>query len=101
MKFRRPARKSWSLRLSVEATSPATSIRAPCPTSTPLGLIRNTLPFEDSVPRMTEGSKPTTRFRTLEFAPCWMNRVASAAPTENPCQLMIVPGLLTMLSDPP
>ncbi len=100
-KLKRPARKSWLLRLSVEATSPATSMRAPGPIRMPLGLTRKTRPFEVSAPRMTERSGPMTRLRTLEAALCWMNRVVSLAPIENPCQLMIAPGLLVMLSDRP
>ena len=42
-----------------------------------------------------------TRLRTLDAAFCWMKRVVSLAPIENPCQLMIAPGLLVMTSELP
>ena len=76
-------------------------MRAPCPNRMPLGLIRKTRPFEVSVPRMTEGSGPMTRLRTLDAALCWMKLVVSLAPIENPRQLMMAPGLLVMLSELP
>jgi hypothetical protein len=50
---------------------------------------------------MKEGSDPMTRLRTLEAALCWRKRVVSLAPIENPCQLIIAPGLLVMLSELP
>ena len=50
---------------------------------------------------MTEGSEPMTRLRTLEAALCWVKRVVSPALMENPCQLMMAPGLLVMLSELP
>src|SRR5262245_9166115 len=100
-KLSRPARKSWLLRLSVEATSPATSILAPSPTRIPEGLIRNTRPLEVSVPSSTEGSCPTTRLSTLEAALCWMKRVVSPGAIEKPCQLMIAPGVLVTFSVEP
>src|SRR5262249_29303460 len=92
---------SWLLRLSVEATSPATSILAPWPTRIPDGLMRNTLPLDVSVPSNSDGSGPTTRLRTLDAAFCWMKRVVSPPAIENPCQLMMAPGLLVMLSVAP
>jgi hypothetical protein len=42
-----------------------------------------------------------TRLRTLEAVFCWMKRVVSLAPIENPCQLIIVPGLLVMFNELP
>src|SRR5258706_8967036 len=61
---------------------------------TPFGFTRNTRPFDHSVPRITDGSCPTMRFRTaLEVLCCW-KRVASPAPIEKPCQLMIELGVL-------
>src|SRR3989304_1652442 len=67
-------------------------MRAPCPIRMPVGLTRNPLPFDCRVPRRTEGSRPTTRLRTLLAALCWMKRVVSAAPIEKLCQLMIEAG---------
>src|SRR5271170_3965806 len=96
-----PPRKSWSDKLSVEATSPATSTRLPAPNKMPLGLIRNTRPFDCNVPRMIEGSMPVTRFNTALEADCWTKLVISPTPIENPCQLMIEPGVLVIVSDLP
>ena len=59
-----PDRKSAFDRLSVDATSPATSITASRPNTMPFGLMRNTRPFDCSVPRIWLGSPPTTRFST-------------------------------------
>ena len=59
--------------------------------------MRNTRPFDVSVPRITDGSEPSTRLRTEEFELCWMKRVISPVPIEKPCQLMTAPGLLVML----
>ncbi len=70
VKFRLPARKSVSDKFRVEATSPPTSILAPCPTRMPAGLMRNTRPLEVMVPSNTEGSGPITRFSTLLLADC-------------------------------
>ena len=41
---------------------------------------------------------PVTRFRTALEALCWMKRVASVAPMEKLCQLMMAFGLLVMVS---
>ena len=101
VKFRLPLRKSSLDRFSVLATSPATSIRAPCPKSTPLGLIRNTLPLDCRLPRMSEGSTPVTRFSTALEADCWRKLVASLAPMEKLCQLMMALGVLVMVSVAP
>ena len=95
-KFIFPAAKSAFDRFRVEATKPPTSMRAPAPTKTPAGLIRNTRPLDCSAPRITDGSGVTTRFRTLEAALCWMNLVVSLALIENPCQLMTAPGVFVI-----
>ena len=101
LKFMRPARKSSFEIFSVEATNPATSILALAPKNMPFGLIRKTRPFDCKVPRMIEGSTPTTRLSTVLAADCWMKRVVSAAPIENCCQLMIAPGVLMTDNKPP
>ena len=101
MKRRRPATKSASLMLSVEAAKPATSTTAPLPKPMPLGLIRKTRPFDTSEPRMAVGSWPVTRLSTVLAACCWMKRVISSRAMENCCQLMIAPGVLVMVSVPP
>ncbi|OEZ98399.1 hypothetical protein DUGA2_57040 [Duganella sp. HH101] len=51
-----PARKSAFDIARLDATRPLTSTREPAPNSTPFGLIRNTLPFDCSEPRMRVGS---------------------------------------------
>ena len=76
----------------LEATKPAVSISAPAPTVTPLGLIRNTRPFESSWPSSAECSGPVTRLSTALAAPDCTKRATSSARIEKPCQLMIVPG---------
>ena len=63
--------KSASLRFSVDATSPPTLTCAPWPNSTPLALIRNTLPFAVRLPMITDGSPPITRLSATEFASGW------------------------------
>ena len=65
----------------------------------PLGLTRKTRPFDCSDPRMLEGLLAVvTRFSTALAGDCWMKRVISPAPIENPCQLMIAFGELVILS---
>ena len=92
-----PARKLASEMLSVEAMKPAVSMRAPCPKTIPLGLIRKTRPFELSCPRILLASPPTTRLRmALAAFCCWM-RTLSPAPMLNCCQLMMAPGVFWML----
>ena len=97
VKLSLPARKSSLDRLSVEATSPATSMRAPCPTRMPDGLMRKTLPFDVSVPSSCEGSAPMTRLSTELAADCWMKLVVSFWLMLKPCQLMMALGLLVMV----
>src|SRR5487761_2778259 len=97
-KFRRPARKSSFLTLSVLAMNPATSMRAPCPTMIPAGLTNHTFPLELSVPSSTEGSLASTRLSTLLLAEVWLKRVVSFAPIEKLFQLMMVPLVLVTVS---
>ena len=76
---------------SVEATSPATSTRAPSPNSTPCGLISQTLPLLCRRPKICDGSPPTTRLSTwLAVLACWKSTVPPL-PIENDFQLMMAP----------
>ncbi len=65
-----PARKSASDRFRLDATNPATSMRAPAPIRMPLELSRNTRPLEDRTPSImlcgTTPFLPTTRLSTAE-----------------------------------
>jgi hypothetical protein len=94
--FSLPARKSAFERLRVDATSPATSICAPAPKRMPLGLMRNTRPFDCRAPRIEEGFCAMTRFNTALEADCWRKRVISLAPIEKLCQLMMALGELVI-----
>ena len=47
---------------------------------------------------MTEGSTPTTRLSTELAADCWIKRVTSLCEIEKPCQLMMAPGVLVIVS---
>ena len=78
--------------------NPAVSMVAPAPMVTPVGLIRNTRPFDSSCPRIFDGSPPVTRLSTALAAPDCTKRVISSGRIENCCQLMIVPGALVMVS---
>jgi len=80
--------KSLSLMLRVEATRPPTLIDAPRPKSMPLGLSRNTLPLAVRLPRMLEGSGPSTRLRAIELLSGCTNWTASVAPMLKLCQLI-------------
>ena len=92
-----PARKFASVMFRLEAMKPAVSMRAPCPKTMPLGLMRKTRPLELSCPRILLASPPTTRLRmALAALCCWM-RTDSLAPMLNCCQLMIAFGVLWML----
>ena len=84
--------------LSVDATSPAVSTRAPAPNSTPLGLMRKTRPLATRLPRICDGSWPTTRFSTVAVEPGWMKRVVSPGWMENCFQLMMARSLAVMFS---
>ena len=63
--------RSASLSPSVEATSPPTLTWAPWPNSMPLGLTRNTWPLAVRVPRIAEGSAPSTRLSATELLLGW------------------------------
>src|SRR6516225_6227603 len=96
-----PERKSASDRLRLEATKPATSMRALAPIAMPLELSRNTRPLEDSTPSITlcgiAPLLPTTRFNTAEELPDCKKRVTSLAPIEKLCQLMMVLAVLVIV----
>ena len=94
----RPARQASSSRRRVLATRPATSTRAPAPNSTPFGLSSHTWPLLDRLPRMWDGSCPTTRFSTLLLADGCTKRTASCAPMENCCQFSSAPAVLVTVS---
>ena len=97
-KRNRPLMKSASERFSVDATKPAVSMVAPAPTRMPFGLMRNTRPLDSNCPRICEEVPPVTRLSTALEAPDCRKRVISLAPIEKPCQWMIAPGVLVMLS---
>ena len=60
--------KSLLAMLLVVATRLPTLMRAPMPNRMPSGLTRNTLPFDDSVPRICEGPwPPVTRSSWAEL----------------------------------
>nr|WP_231587165.1 hypothetical protein [Methylophilus sp. TWE2] len=63
-----PSRNSLSFTSRVLAINAAVLMVAPLPTRIPLGLMRYTCPLELSVPRISEGLPPTTRFNTAEDA---------------------------------
>ncbi len=91
-----PARKSAFEIARLDATRPLTSTREPAPKITPFGLIRNTLPFDCSEPRIWVGLWPVMRLSTLLSALCWMKRVISSGATEKLRQLMMVLGVLVI-----
>ena len=64
----RPVSQLASVVFSVEATSPATSTRAPWPNSTPCGFNSQTRPLLLNEPRIDDGSLPTTRLSTWLLA---------------------------------
>src|SRR5688572_24829722 len=94
----RPDKKCASDMFVALTVNAAVSTTAPGPNTTPLGLIRNTRPFEVSCPRILEMSGPTTRFSTTLAADCCWNCVSWPAPIEKPCQLMIEFGELVTLT---
>ena len=66
--------------LRVVATMPPTSTLALAPNSTPDGFVRNTLPLEVRLPKMSEGSVVTTRFSATELLLGWANLTAASVP---------------------
>src|SRR5262249_44697829 len=89
---------SASERFRLDATKPATSMRAVAPIAMPLEFKRNTRPLEESTPSITlcgmTPFAPVTRLSTAEEAEGCTNRVISLTPIEKLCQLMIGLALL-------
>ena len=85
-RLKRPACQSALPMFNVDATRPATSTRAVAPNNTPLGLSNHTWPLLLRLPKMADGSLPTTRLSTLLAAPGCSNRTLLPAPMENCCQ---------------
>src|SRR5512140_3511464 len=81
----------------VEATRPPTSMRAFAPKRTPCGLTSQTPPLEDRVPRMLEGSLPTTRLSTWLAALGCSKRTLFCVPMEKLFQLTTAFGLLVIV----
>src|SRR5512141_1014998 len=71
----------------VDATRPPTLTEARSPNRTPLGLTRKILPLADRLPKMPEGSGPSTRLRATELLPGWTKRTASVGAMPKLCQL--------------
>ena len=80
--------KSASLIAMVDATNPPTLTDAPWPNRMPLGLTRNTLPLAERLPRMLDGSEPTTRLSATELLLGCTNCTDSPALIPKLCQLM-------------
>jgi len=84
-----PDRKLESEMLRVDATMPPTSTCEPRPNSTPFGLTRNSCPFDDKRPKISEALLPSTRLSAIDEAfGCW-NTTEFPAPMEKVCQLRI------------
>ena len=102
--------KSPSVMFRVEATSPPTLTDAPWPNRMPFGLTRNTLPLADRLPRMLEGSEPSTRLSATELLLGCTNWTASPAAMLKLCQLIaafwvdwlmvVLPAPVLMLAPP-
>ena len=90
VKANRPAMKLLSLIPKVEATRPPTLTAAVLPNKMPFGFSRKTLPLADKLPKILEGSLPTTRFSATELLPGWTNCTVWPAPIPKLCQLMTV-----------
>ena len=80
--------KSPSVMFNVDATSPPTFTCAPLPNRMPFGFSRNTLPLADRLPRMLEGSEPSTRLSATELLLGCTNWTDSVCPMLKPCQLI-------------
>ena len=63
-----PAIKSAFVMFIVEARIEPASTCAPGAKSTPAGLTRKTRPFAESVPKISEGFPPSTRFSRAAWA---------------------------------
>ena len=98
----RPFWKSASERFRLEATKPATSMRAVAPRTIPLWLSRKTRPFDCRMPSITlcgiTPPEPTTRLRTAEPAELCRNLVISLTPIEKLCQLMMALAVFVIVS---
>ena len=79
---------------NVEATSPPTLTLAVWPNRMPFGLTRNTFPFADRLPRMTEGSEPSTRFSATELLVGCSKTTLLPLPIEKDCQLIAARSLV-------
>src|SRR5450830_1157622 len=102
--------KSLSAMFKVEATKPPTLTEAPLPNKMPFGFTRNTLPLAVKLPRMLDGSAPSTRLRTTELLLGCTKRTASPDAMLKLCQLMaafcvdwlmvVLPATVLMLAPP-
>src|SRR5450830_1517311 len=102
--------KSPSAMFRVEATRPPTFTDEPLPNRMPFGFTRNTLPLAVKLPRMLDGSAPSTRFRVTELLLGCTKRTASPEATLKLCQLMtafcvdwlmvVLPAAVLMLAPP-
>ena len=84
----RPAATSSLLMLSVLASSPPTSTRALAPKTMPRGLTSQTLPLDCRLPKICDGSLPSTRFSSTELLPGCVTTTRSFAPMEKLVQSM-------------
>jgi len=89
LKVWRPAAKSASVMLRVDATKPPTLTDAPWPNKMPFGFTRNTWPLAVRLPRMRDGSAPTTRFSATDWLLGCTKRTASPAAMLKLCQLRV------------
>ena len=60
----------------------------------PFALTRNTFPFADRLPRITEGSVPSTRFSATELLVGWSKTTLLPLPIEKDCQLIAARSLV-------
>src|SRR6185437_11190814 len=101
VKSRLPLMKSLLPMSSDDANMPPTFTREFAPKMMPLGLIRNTWPFDCSAPKICEGLWPTMRFNTADDELCCRNCVNSPGLIEKLAQLMMEPGELVIVSTLP
>src|SRR5471030_101982 len=83
----------------VEATRPAVLTEAPWPNRMPFGLMINTLPLADRLPRMLVPSLPSTRFKATALLLGCLNCTDSPWPILKLAQLMTafwLPWLITV-----
>ena len=86
---------------AVEATNPPTLTCEVEPKSRPFGLTRNTRPFDESMPLITEALASSTRLSTADEAEGCAKVVVLPAPMLKLCQLMIAPFELVTVSTLP